>query len=211
MDAEAVGDAIDVGVVGGDGANVEHITIGESNVEQRGHIGFGHLAWCTGQLLHIVEHCLTFCAESCGAPIGLDGVKKLIVLEEASQTATVVGDSVVALVDVAHDQRNDLPFDFAEGSGAGHCRGVDGEVSLHGWWVERMDLHYVVDAVMVTISELPVQVGQIAIPLVLAERFYPSHRSYWWGCSTRSGTGRAAALSRSPCTMPWSIRPTTSG
>jgi hypothetical protein len=114
LDAEAVCDSVDVGVVGGDGANVEDVAVREASGPERPNIPLVHVAWRTCEFFDIAQHGDARIAQTGGSPIGFYRSEQLIVPEEASQTATVVAESVVAVVDVAHHESDELSFDFSE-------------------------------------------------------------------------------------------------
>ena len=49
------------------------------------------------------------------SPVSLDGFEKFVVLEQTPQTAAMVGESVVAAVDIADNKSDQLPLHLAKG------------------------------------------------------------------------------------------------
>jgi hypothetical protein len=63
LDAQAVCDAVDVCVVGGDRADIKDVSVGESHVREGFDIGFDHVPRRQRQLLDIGEHGQTLVAQ----------------------------------------------------------------------------------------------------------------------------------------------------
>ena len=131
LDAKAVCDSVDVGVVRGDGTDIEDVSIAEPGISQVGHVGVGHVSWGASQFLHIREHCNPLLTQARITPVNLDCFEQLVVFEEAPQTAAMVCQSVVALIDAADHEGDQLPLDPSKGSCARHGSVVDTKVALH--------------------------------------------------------------------------------
>jgi hypothetical protein len=120
VDAKPIRDAVDIGVVADHLAYVEDIPIRETSRYQSGDVVLDHRRWLDGQLLGESEHRGSFLVETGGPPICFDGGEEAIILEESAQTAPVVGYSVVALVDPAHDEGDEFTLNLAQGLASSH-------------------------------------------------------------------------------------------
>ena len=114
MHAQPVCDSIDVGVVRRNGRDVEYVAVREADRSQVVDVGTGHVTRSERQLLNVFEHCDALIAEASGTPVALDRCEKAIIFEKTPQTAAVMGESVVASVDVAHDQGDEFALDLAQ-------------------------------------------------------------------------------------------------
>jgi len=126
LDAETISDTVCVGVVGRHRGDVEDVTVGEARLPERCHVGLVHLSGRRCELFGVRQHGDALFAESRLSPIGFDRGEEVVVLQETSQTATVVGESVVALVGGADNESDQFTFDLAQGAGSRHCRCVHG-------------------------------------------------------------------------------------
>lgn len=129
------------------------------------------------QLLDVGEHCDSTIAQSCRFPVRRNRVSEFVVPEQVPQTADVVRDSVVAVIDCAHNNGDDLPFDTSQCLGSCHCGRVEDAVTMHSDRVEGVNLHDVVNSTMASVNNVVVLFTEIAYPLVLALRLNPRHRS----------------------------------
>ena len=77
--------------------------------------------------------------EARGAVVGLDPLGKGMVLEQPTQPAPVMGDSVVAFVQDADDQGDHLPLDLAEGGRPRHHLPVQLVMSSEPFGVEGVN------------------------------------------------------------------------
>ncbi len=135
-DAETIGDTVCVGVVGRHCDDVQDVVVGEARLPERCHVGLIHLPRRRREFLDVGQHDSALFAESRRSPIGFDRGEEVVVLQETSQTATVVGESVVALVGGADNESDQLTFDLAERLRTGHRRRVHGLMRRQSCWVE---------------------------------------------------------------------------
>ena len=113
VDAKPIRDAVDIGVVADHLAYVEDVPIRETGRSQSGDDVLGHRCWLDGQLLGENQHRCSFLVETGRPPVRVDGSEEAIILEESAQTAPVVGYSIVALVDPAHDEGDEFTLHLA--------------------------------------------------------------------------------------------------
>lgn len=85
-------------------------------------IGLDHLTGGPRQLLDVVEHRSPLFAQAGRPPVVFYGFEEVIVFEEKSQTATVVGQSVMAVVDTADYKGDQFTFDLAQRLRSCHSR-----------------------------------------------------------------------------------------
>lgn len=120
VDSESIGNAVDVGVVADHLADIEDVPIRESRGFESGDVVLGHRRWFDGELLGEPEHRSSLLVETGGTPICFDAREEVIILEESAQTAPMVDNSVVALVDLAHHEGDEFTLNLAEGLGSSH-------------------------------------------------------------------------------------------
>ena len=113
LHAQPICDAIDVGVVCGDGRDIEDVAVSESDRVEAMHIRSVHGPGCACESLDVLEHRQAPVAQSGCSPVSLDRIEKFVISEEAPQTATVMRESVVASVDVADNQGDQFAFNLA--------------------------------------------------------------------------------------------------
>jgi len=119
-----------VGVVGGNRADVENVSLCETDITQRNNVRLGHLTRNIGELLHVPQHRHPSLTQSSGPPISVDGSEEIIVLEESPQTAAMVGHSVMAVVHVTHNQGDEFTLNLSQGPCARHCSVIDAEMAF---------------------------------------------------------------------------------
>lgn len=176
---QAIGDPVDVGVVGGHLTDVEDVAIAEPRLGQRPDICLRHSPGVEGELLGIGQHRLPARIEVCLPPSALYRIGQGIVFEQAAQTAPMVHCSVVALVGEADDQSHHLPVHLAKRAGALHRRSVQGVMGGEGLGVQRVDLHDVVHSLVLGINYQRKQISEFALPAVFSLRPNPGHAPFW--------------------------------
>ena len=124
MNAETVGDAVDIGVVADDLGDMQDVDVGMSGGSQRRYVLRDHLPRSPGQLQRIAQHREASIIQTGRFEVVFDPTEKIIIFEEATQTAPMMGESVVTVIGGAHHQRDQLPIDLAQRLGALHRLGV---------------------------------------------------------------------------------------
>jgi hypothetical protein len=103
LHAEPVGYTIDECVIRRDLGDLQDVGIGEADLTKSLDVLPAHGGRGAGQLLGVVQHRPGSGLEARGVVVGLDPLGQGIILEQPTQPASVVGDSVVALVQDADD------------------------------------------------------------------------------------------------------------
>jgi hypothetical protein len=98
-DAESVGDPVDIREVGRHFGNVEDVPIGEPDGAEPIDIDGVNVGWSASEPFGVAQHRGPPCVEAGRSPIVFDRDEKFVILQEPTQTAPVVGQSVVAFVD----------------------------------------------------------------------------------------------------------------
>ena len=173
LDAQPVGDAIRVGVVRGDLGDVEDVAVAETRCAQG--VGVGALDRCgtRRQLFGVRENRRAALVEPGRPPVDFDPREQVVVPQQPAQTAPVVRDSIVAAVELADDEGDELAVDLAQAGGAGHDRAVQLEVRREPGRVQRVDLHDVVDSAAARIDDLRVQPRELAARRALVDVLDP--------------------------------------
>ncbi len=113
LHAEPICDAVHVGVVGDNLADIENVPVGESPLPKEVDVPRGHIPRRYGQLLDVFEHRHALVGQTGRSPVLLDPGQQVVILEQPAQTAPVMRYSVVALVDAAHEQGDQFPLYLA--------------------------------------------------------------------------------------------------
>jgi hypothetical protein len=121
LHSEPICDPVHVCVVGGHLADIEDVPVREPNASQRVEILRNDPLWTDRQLFGIAEHCSASIIDRCRLPVRFDGGEQVVIVEEPSQTATVMGHSVVALVEGAHNKGDHLSVDPSKILRPCHC------------------------------------------------------------------------------------------
>lgn len=77
-------------------------------------VGLGDACRGVGEFGGVGEDCEAAGGEAGRFIIGFDAGEEFVVLEQAAQTAPVVGDSVVAVVSLADDEGDHFALDFGQ-------------------------------------------------------------------------------------------------
>ena len=123
-DPETVGDPVGIGEVGDDLHEIEDVPIAEALKAKTLDIALGDICWSDGQLLGILEHRHSSIAQPGGSEVRLERRGQIVIFEEPAQTAPMMGHSIVAVVQLRHDNRHHLALDLAERLGGFHHLGV---------------------------------------------------------------------------------------
>lgn len=171
--AQAIGDAVDVGVVRDDLGNVQNGAVIKARLPQRLNIGLLHRVGRQRELGGIVQH---------GAVGGGQGgagviVRKLVyqcsVLRQLTKIARMVLQSVDAVVERGDHRADHLALRAAERPTPVHQRHVKLLVIEHRLRVQAVNLHDVIDFARLAIPAGLVGGLHIASSLFLGNRFDP--------------------------------------
>ena len=167
LEAEAVGDAVGIGVVADDLDDVEDVAVAETGFAQGLDVGSAGRGGGFGEFHGETQHGGALGGERGGGPVVLDGRYKFVVFDESAQTAPVVDYSIVAIVGEADDQSDEFAFNLAQRGGAAHGRFVEALVCCHAAGVQRVDGQDVVDPAPVAVHYPGVQLSKLALPVVV--------------------------------------------
>ena len=131
LEAEAVGDAVGIRVIGDDFGDVEDVPVAEAGFAQRVDVGVVGCGWAFGEFHGETQHGGALGGQRGGGPVVLDGRYKFVVFDESAQTTPVVDYSIVAVIGEADDQGDEFAFDLAQRGGAAHGRFVEALVCCH--------------------------------------------------------------------------------
>ena len=67
---------------------------------QAGNVSLGHVPWCSGEFLAKTQHGKTLVGEPGRFVVGFDRRGEVIVSKEPTQTAPMMGQSIVTIVDL---------------------------------------------------------------------------------------------------------------
>jgi len=188
---EAISDPVGVGEVRDNFCDMEDVGVGESLASKRCDIGLGYGGRLTGEFLGISQHSDALSGEARRRIILLDAGGEVIITEQTAQTAPVMGNSVMALVDPGNDNSNHLPLYLAKCPRATHCLPVEHVMSFEAPRVERMDPHHPIDPVPFRVEKPILQSGEVSLPLVFV-RGICSVRLIWL---VRDGEGEVQPAS----------------
>jgi hypothetical protein len=119
-DSETIHDAVGVGVVRGDLGETEDVFIAEPHGKEPVVVLARHPRRREGQLRHVVEHRSPAIVDGRRFVIALQRLEKVVVLQQSAQTAPMVGQSVLAAIELADDQRDHLALDLGQGATPRH-------------------------------------------------------------------------------------------
>ena len=118
---------------------------------------------------------------------------EFVVVEQPTQTAPVVDNSIVAVVLEAHDQGDEFALDLAEGCSPSHGRFVQTLVCRHAAGVKRVHGEDVVDPAGGRINNPRMKLTEFAVPRVVGNDLDACHSSAFH-TSMDSANLRASAL-----------------
>lgn len=97
------------------------------------------------EFLCISEHGGASIVKSGRRPVGLDAGQEVVIVQQATQTAPMVHDSVATTIQLADAQRDQLAVHLAQALGATHDGFIEAEVGFEPFRVQRVDPQDVVD------------------------------------------------------------------
>jgi len=106
-----------------------------------------------------------------------DRGEEFVVLEETAQTAPVMRQSVVAFVDGAHHNSDQLPVDLAKSRRPAHRRLVQHLVGDEGAGVQRVDRHDVIDIAALRVGDAVAHLVQFTVPVFGVDGLDPAHKA----------------------------------
>ena len=126
--SESVRDAVDVGVVARAFADREHVVVPQALGAEPVDVLPPHGPGPLGQSIDVVEDRFAAGRQARTAPIGFDRPEQRVVLQQPTQTAPVMSQSIAAAVQLADPQRDQFAVDLAQARGASHRRAVERNV-----------------------------------------------------------------------------------
>ena len=192
LEAEAVGDAVGIRVVGDDFDDVEDVAVAEAGFAQGVGVGIAGSGGGFGEFDGETQHGGALGGQRGGPPVVLDGRYEFVVFDESAQTAPVVDYSIVAIVGEADDQGDKFAFDFAQRGGSAHGRFVEALVCCHAAGVQRVDGQDVVDPAPVAVHYPGVQLSKFTVPVVVRNdrdscHTPPCHNPGWFVIDRSTG------------------------
>ena len=192
LEAESVGDAVGIRVIGDDFDDVEGVAVAEAGFAQGLDVGVVGCGWGFGEFHGETQHGGALGGQRGGGPVVLDGRYEFVVFDESAETAPVVDYSIVAAVGEADDQGDEFAFDFAQRGSAAHGRFVEALVCCHAAGVQRVDGQDVVDPAPCGVHYPGVQLSEFAVPVVVRNHrdtchAPPCHNPGWFVIDRSTG------------------------
>ena len=138
-DAESVRHAVGERVIADDLAHIEDIAIGEAMAPHELDVSFFDFRRREREFLCVSEHGGASIVKSGRRPVGLDAGQEVVIVQQATQTAPMVHDSVATTIQLADAQRDQLAVHLAQALGATHDGFIEAEVGFEPFRVQRVD------------------------------------------------------------------------
>lgn len=175
--AEAVGEAVHVSEIPGNLVDVEDGAVAKAGCAQCEHIEFGHVPRRQRQLFGVAQHGVLSSRNVGPAPVMGELAHQRRILGETTETPSMMGHSVDAMIGARHHHRNHLALGSAELGFATHHGDIQQRMGLERIHVETVNLHDVVNPAP-RLHGFGVLACQLAFGFVLGNHTDPGHVRY---------------------------------